>query len=101
MSDGTTLLFGLPGVKVERVERLSDRMRVVHVSTPEEPAAACPSCRVWLSPLCPRAAVLDHPSARDAVRSEVEWRARRPERRSHERAHAGDVAAATMGSMRQ
>jgi len=27
------------------------------------------------------------------ARSEVEWRARRPERRSHERAHAGDVAA--------
>jgi len=56
-------------VKVERVERLSDRMRVVHVSTPEESAAACPSCGVWLSPLCPRAAVLDHPSARDAARA--------------------------------
>ena len=31
MSDGTTLLFGLPGVRVERVERLPDGTRVVHV----------------------------------------------------------------------
>ena len=46
MSDGTTLLFGLPGVRVERVERLADGTRVVHVATAEETAAACPSCGV-------------------------------------------------------
>ncbi|MCW2562443.1 MAG: hypothetical protein JWQ31_1003 [Mycobacterium sp.] len=46
MSDGTTLLFGLPGVRVERVERLADGTRVVHVVTDEETAAACPSCGV-------------------------------------------------------
>ena len=44
MSDGTTLLFGLPGVRVERVERLADGTRVVHVVTDEQAAAACPSC---------------------------------------------------------
>lgn len=46
MSDGTTLLFGLPGVQVERVERLADGTRVVHVATAEQTAAACPSCGV-------------------------------------------------------
>ena len=46
MSDGTTLLFGLPGVRVERVERCADGTRVVHVVTTEETAAACPSCGV-------------------------------------------------------
>jgi transposase len=44
--DGTTLLFGLPGVRVERVERLPDGARVVHVVTANEAAAACPSCGV-------------------------------------------------------
>jgi transposase len=44
--DGTTLLFGLPGVRVERVERLPDGARVVHVVTASETAAACPSCGV-------------------------------------------------------
>ena len=45
MSDGTTLLFGLPGVQVERVERLADGTRVVQVATAEQ-TAACPSCGV-------------------------------------------------------
>ena len=39
MSDGTTLLFGLPGVEVERVERLVDGTRVVAVVTAEPTAA--------------------------------------------------------------
>ena len=47
VSDGTTLLFGLPGVRVERVERLADRTRVVHVATAQETAAVCPSCGVF------------------------------------------------------
>ena len=46
MSDGTTLLFGLPGVRVERVERLADGTRVVQVATADETAAAGPSCGV-------------------------------------------------------
>ncbi len=46
MSDGTTLLFGLPGVRVERVERWADGTRVVHAVTASESAAACPSCGV-------------------------------------------------------
>jgi transposase len=46
VSDGTTLLFGLPGVQVERVERLADGTRVVQVATTEQTAAACPSCGV-------------------------------------------------------
>ena len=46
MSDGTTLLFGLAGVQVERVERCDDGVRVVHVVTDEQSAAACPGCGV-------------------------------------------------------
>jgi transposase len=46
VSDGTTLLFGLPGVRVERVVRCADGARVVHVSTAEETAAVCPGCGV-------------------------------------------------------
>ena len=46
MIDATTLLFGLPGVRVERVERGADGIRVVHVVTDEPTAAACPSCGV-------------------------------------------------------
>ncbi|MDT5111258.1 MAG: transposase [Mycobacterium sp.] len=46
MSDGTTLLFGLPGVRVERVERLADGTRLVDVVTTEESAACCPACGV-------------------------------------------------------
>ena len=46
MIDATTLLFGLPGVRVERVERRADGARVVHVVTDEPTATACPSCGV-------------------------------------------------------
>src|SRR5260370_5483768 len=59
VSDGTTLLFGLPGVRVERVERWADGTRVVHAATASETAAACPSCGVSTSvkarvSTCPR-----------------------------------------------
>ncbi len=46
MTDGTTLLFGLPGVRVTRVERRADGTRVVHVVTADEAAASCPDCGV-------------------------------------------------------
>ena len=45
MSDATTVLFGLQGVRVECVERRADGTRVVDVVT-DEPTAACPSCGV-------------------------------------------------------
>jgi transposase len=46
VTDGTTLLLGLPGVRVERVDQLPDGTRVVQVTTSEPAAAACPSCGV-------------------------------------------------------
>jgi transposase len=45
-SDGTTILFGLPGVRVEKVVRAADGARMVHVVTDDEAAAACPECGV-------------------------------------------------------
>lgn len=51
MSDATTVLFGLPGVRVERVELRADRTRVVYVITDEPAAAACPSCGVVSTPV--------------------------------------------------
>jgi hypothetical protein len=42
MSDAATVLFGLPGVRVERVERRADGTRVVDVVT-DDPTTACPS----------------------------------------------------------
>jgi hypothetical protein len=46
MSDATTLLFGLLGVRVEHVERWADGTRGVHAVTASETAAACPACGV-------------------------------------------------------
>jgi transposase len=45
-ADATTVLFGLPGVRVERVEGHAGGIRVVDVVTNEPTAAACPSCGV-------------------------------------------------------
>ena len=47
MQDGTTILFGLPGVRVRDVERVAGGGRVVHVLTDDETAAACPRCGVF------------------------------------------------------
>ena len=47
MSQSTTLLFGLPGVRVQRVERGESGGCVVHVETASDTAAAgCPGCGV-------------------------------------------------------
>lgn len=47
MSNGTTVLFGLPGVRVARVEQVEFGGRVVHLVTGVETAAAgCPGCGV-------------------------------------------------------
>jgi len=45
--DGTTILFGLPGVRVREVLRGADGTRVVHVLTDDVTAAACPDCGVF------------------------------------------------------
>ena len=45
-SDGTRILFGLPGVRIREVVRAADGARVVHVVTDDEAAAACPVCGV-------------------------------------------------------
>jgi transposase len=50
MENGTTILFGLPGVAVQRVERATGdsgvAMRLVHVVTTASAAAGCPQCGV-------------------------------------------------------
>jgi transposase len=50
MQDGTSILFGLPGVAVDRVERVTDAggsaVRLVHVVTAASSAAGCPACGV-------------------------------------------------------
>jgi transposase len=43
---GATLLLGIEGLAVQRVELEEGRARVAHVVTAEESAAACPSCGV-------------------------------------------------------
>ena len=47
MEHGTTVLLGLSGVAVRRVELAAAGIRVVHVVTAEETAAACPACGVF------------------------------------------------------
>jgi transposase len=50
MEKGTTILFGLPGVAVERVECVraddGEPVRLVHVRTIASSAAGCPACGV-------------------------------------------------------
>ena len=50
MDHATTILFGLPGVAVDRVERVAgeqgDDVRLVHVVTTASSAAGCPQCGV-------------------------------------------------------
>lgn len=47
MDQSTTVLFGLPGVRVRRVDQVESGARVVHVETAEGgSAASCPGCGV-------------------------------------------------------
>jgi len=49
MDDGASILFGLPGGAVDRVERFTvdgSAMRLVHVVTVASGAAGCPACGV-------------------------------------------------------
>jgi transposase len=49
LSNDTTLLFGLAGVRVERVVLLPGGVREVHVQTVDEGASGCPLCGVLSS----------------------------------------------------
>src|SRR5580698_11518692 len=50
MENGTSIRFGLPGVAVQRVERVTgddgELVRLVHVVTAASSAAGCPRCGV-------------------------------------------------------
>ena len=46
MDHATTILFGLPGVRVRHIDRDDSGDRVVHVETAAELASGCPSCGV-------------------------------------------------------
>ncbi|MGI5518597.1 ISL3 family transposase [Streptomyces sp. CA-106131] len=49
MDNNTTTLLDLDGLAVERVERLTDGTRRVHLITADETARACPSCGTFAS----------------------------------------------------
>lgn len=49
MVNNTTLLLGLGGVSVVRVERLTDGSRRVRLVTADKAAPACPDCGVFAS----------------------------------------------------
>ncbi len=60
MEKGTTILFGLPGVAVQSVERVTGGdgvMRLVHVVATASSAAGCPAgCAARRLPRWPRGA---------------------------------------------
>jgi hypothetical protein len=47
VENGTTILFGLPGVAVDRVEVAGEGVRMVHLRTTDTSAAAFPQCGVF------------------------------------------------------
>ncbi len=81
MVDATTVLFGLPGVRVVGVSAEPDGTRIVDVVTVEETAAACPDCGVFSDSVkgsvttCPRD--LPYGEARIMLRwNKTRWRCR-------------------------
>ena len=83
MEHSTTLLFGLPGMRVARVERAGDGGRVVHTVTDEAAAAACPSCGVFSTSVkeYPTTTPKDLPYGEASLRvvwRKVRWRCREP-----------------------
>src|SRR5690349_13118232 len=76
LHDDTTLLLGLDGVVVDRVELDPDGCRVVHLVTAAEVEPVCPSCQTPSS--APRGWVLTRPrDVAGPVRSRLVWRKRR------------------------
>ena len=83
MDHGTTLLFGLPGVRVARVERAADGARVVHVETADSSAAGCPECGTVSTSVKGKSvtAPKDLPYGQDPIRvrwHKVRWRCGEP-----------------------
>ena len=83
MEHSTTLLFGLAGMRVARVERAGDGGRVVHTVTDEAAAAACPSCGVFSTSVkeYPTTSPKDLPYGEAPLRvvwRKVRWRCREP-----------------------
>ena len=80
MEKGTTILFGLPGVAVQRVERVrgddGEPVRLVHVTTAESSAAGCPACGVVSTSVkqCRTTRPRDLPYGEEPL--EVRWRKR-------------------------
>jgi hypothetical protein len=74
MGDGTTILFGLPGVAVRDVEQGEMGERTVHVVTADPTAAACPVCGVFSTSVRQyrTTAPKDPPTARRRLRAR--WR---------------------------
>jgi transposase len=84
LEEGTTLLLGLPGVAVSRVERHEDGTRVVHVITSVEFAGVCPGCGVVSTSLKGAAATRprDIPYGADGLElvwHKHRWRCRTPD----------------------
>ena len=84
MEQSTTLLLGLPGVAVARVERREDGARMVHVVTAGEHAGVCRECGV-VSTSCKQLVTTrprDIPCGMDAVEllwHKRRWRCRHPD----------------------
>ncbi len=76
MSQDTTLLLGLEGLAVHRVENDSEGCLVVHMVTADAEAARCPGCGGLST--SPKEWVITHP--RDALYGgrvvELSWRKR-------------------------
>ena len=84
VNHGTTLLFGLSGVRVARVERAADGARVVHVVTADSAAAGCPECGTVSTSVKAKAvtAPKDLPYGQDPIRvawHKIRWRCREPQ----------------------
>jgi transposase len=77
LSNDTSLLFGLAGVRVERVLLLPDGTREVHVVTAVEAASACPSCGVLSSSVKGNVTTAPRDIPYGAGRIAVVWRKRR------------------------
>jgi transposase len=79
MEKGTTILFGLPGVAVERVERVSDPggpVRLVHLATVARSAAGCPACGVMSTSVKQYRTTRPRDLPYGEERLEVRWRKR-------------------------
>ena len=77
------MLFGLPGVRVVRVERAAEGARVVHVETADSSAAGCPECGTVSRSVKAKAvtAPKDLPYGQDPIRvrwHKVRWRCGEP-----------------------